>query len=232
MRIGAWDLEIKNLFRKNIFKVTYAYNLIFNPSSMAKMPVTPLEVRRQLFHIALGLLIVSLLNHGVIDSWILFWVLVAGIFISWISVHHRLPIISWFLDTFERKQVRPGKGAITYFIGVILALQLFPTDIAYAAILILAAGDGVSSLIGPFGKLKTRLSDKKLLEGTIAGSAFGGAAAIAFVTPFEAFTAATIAMLFEAMEIRFNQKLLNDNVTVPLVAGTVIVLLRGWSLGS
>ncbi len=197
---------------------------------MAKMPVTPLEIRRQLLHIALGLLIVSLLNHGVIDSWVLFWILASGIIISWISVHHRIPVIGWFLDKFERKQVRPGKGVITYFIGVILALQLFPPDVAYAAILILAVGDGVSSLIGPFGKLKTRLSDKKLFEGTIAGAAFGGSAAMVFVSPIEAFIAGFIAMLFEAMEIRFNQKLLNDNVTVPLVAGTVIVLLRSWGL--
>jgi phytol kinase len=197
---------------------------------MAKMPVTPLEIRRQLFHIFLGLLLVSLLSQGILDSWALFWILVAGIFVSWVSVHYRIPLVGWFLDTFERKQVRPGKGAITYFIGVILALQLFPPEVAYAAILILAVGDGVSSLIGPFGKLKTRLSDKKLFEGTIAGSAFGGAAAMAFVSPFEAFLAAFIAMLFEAVEIRFNQKLLNDNVTVPLVAGTVIVLLRSWWL--
>jgi phytol kinase len=197
---------------------------------MTKMPVTALEIRRQLFHVALGLLLVSLLNHGIINSWILFWILIVGIFVSWVSVHYRIPVISWFLDKFERKQVRPGKGAITYFIGVILALQLFPSEIAYAAILILAVGDGVSALIGPFGKMKTRLSDKKLFEGTIAGSIFGATAAMVFVNPLEAFVAAFVAMLFEAMEIRFNQKLLNDNVTVPLVAGTVITLLRSWGI--
>ncbi|MCK5471826.1 hypothetical protein KAI54_01410 [Candidatus Gracilibacteria bacterium] len=197
---------------------------------MAKMPVTPLEIRRQLLHIFLGLTLVTLLNYEILDSWNLFWILVLGIVISWLSLKFRIPVVAWFLDKFERKQVRPGKGAITYFIGVILALQLFPTEVAYAAILILAVGDGVSSLIGPFGKLKTKLSDKKLLEGTIAGAAFGGAAAMVFVLPFEAFAAAFIAMIFEAMEIRFNQKLLNDNVTVPLVAGTVIVLLRSWGI--
>jgi len=197
---------------------------------MAKMPVTPLEIRRQLLHIFLGLTLVTLLNYEILDSWNLFWILVLGIVLSWLSLKFRIPVVAWFLDKFERKQVRPGKGAITYFIGVILVLQLFPAEVAYAAILILAVGDGVSSLIGPFGKLKTKLSDKKLLEGTIAGGAFGGAAAMVFVLPLEAFVAAFIAMIFEAMEIRFNQKLLNDNVTVPLVAGTVIVLLRSWGI--
>lgn len=192
------------------------------------MPVTPLEIRRQLFHILLGIVIVCLLNGGFLSVRDLFWILVAGILVSWVSTRQRLPIIGWFLDKFERKQVRPGKGVITYFIGVILALELFPRDVAFAAILILAVGDGVSSLVGPFGHLKTKLSDKKLFEGTIAGAAFGGAAAMVFVSPFEAFVAAFIAMIFEAMEIRLNQKLLNDNVTVPLVAGTVVLLLRNF----
>lgn len=192
------------------------------------MPVTPLEIRRQLLHIFLGLAIVSLLHRGILDSHDLFWILVAGILVSWISTRRRLPIIGWFLDKFERKQVRPGKGAITYFIGIILALELFPPEVAFAAIVILALGDGVSSLVGPFGHLKTKLSDKKLFEGTIAGAIFGGAGAMIFVAPFEAFVAAAIAMIFEAMEIRFNQKLLNDNVTVPLVAGTTILLLRSF----
>jgi len=198
---------------------------------MPKMPVTLLEIRRQIFHIVLGFILVALLHYQIINSWHIFWILAAGIVISWISIQVRIPVIGWFLDKFERKQVRPGKGAITYFIGVLLALQLFEFDIACASILILAVGDGVSSLVGPFGHLKTRLSDKKLFEGTFAGGLSGGLAAMIFVSPLEGLAAAYIAMVFEAMEIRFNQKLLNDNVIVPLAAGAVIVLLRHWGLG-
>ena len=193
---------------------------------MTRMPVTPLEIRRQLLHIVLGLLLVTLLNYEILIPWHLFWILVAGLGFSWISLRFRIPGVAWCLDKFERKQVRPGKGAITYFIGVILVLQLFPRDIAFAAILILAVGDGASSLVGPFGRLKTRLSDKKLFEGTLAGIILGGLAAATFVSFPEAFAAAAVAMFFEAMEIRFNQKILNDNVIIPLVAGTTIVLLR------
>lgn len=195
---------------------------------MTKMPVTPLEIRRQTFHIVLGLVLVALLHLEKIEPIHIFYLLALGIAISWLQLRVRLPLISWCLDKFERKQVRPGKGAITYLIGVLLALQLFPRDIALAAILILAVGDGVSSLIGPFGRIKTKLSDKKLLEGTLAGSVLAGVAASFFVTLPAAFAAAFVAMIFEAMEIRLNQKLLNDNVIVPLVAGTVITLLRGW----
>lgn len=197
---------------------------------MTKMPITPLEIRRQVFHILLGIVLVLLLSRNIINSWHIFWLLAAGIVLSWISLRYRLPIIGWCLDKFERKHVRPGKGVITYFIGVLLTLQLFPHDIALASILILALGDGVSSLIGPFGSIKTKLSDKKLFEGTFAGGLLGGIAALFFVAPFEAFAASFTAMFFEAMEIRLNQQILNDNVIVPLVAGTVMVLLRGSGL--
>lgn len=193
---------------------------------MTKMPITKLEIRRQIFHILLGVGLVVLLNYEIINDWHVFWVLFVGIIISWASLRFRIPVIAWFLDKFERKQVRPGKGAITYFVGVLLALKLFTFDISLAAILILALGDGVSSLIGPFGKLKTKLSDKKLFEGTFTGGLLGGIAALFFVAPFEAFLASFIAMFFEAMEIRLNQKILNDNVIIPIVAGTVITLLR------
>jgi dolichol kinase len=197
---------------------------------MTKMPISALEIRRQLLHIFLGLGLVAGLHFDYLSSWHLFGLLIFGIILSWLSVFVRLPVISWFLDRFERKHVRPGKGAITYFIGVLLALELFPSEIAYASILILALGDGVSSLIGPFGSVRTILSDKKLFEGTFAGALLGGAAATYFVLPFEAFLAAFIAMIFEALEIRLNQQILNDNVIVPLVAGTVILLLRHFGL--
>jgi dolichol kinase len=197
---------------------------------MTKMPVTALEIRRQIFHILLGILLVTLLHFNIIDPLHIFWLLITGIILSWISLNHRLPVISWFLDKFERKQVRPGKGAITYFIGVLLALKLFPLDIALASILILAIGDGISSLVGPFGKLKTGLSDKKLFEGTLAGALAGALGALFFVSPIEAFVGAFLAMIFEAMEIRLNQQILNDNVIVPLTAGTTMLLLRYFGL--
>jgi dolichol kinase len=196
---------------------------------MTKMPISKLEIRRQIFHILFGILLVITLQKGWINSWHLFWTLVVGIVISWLSLRFRIPIIAWLLDKFERKHTRPGKGAITFFIGALLSLQLFEFDIACVAILILALGDGVSSLVGPFGKIKTQLSEKKLLEGTITGSILGGIAGSLIILPIEAFLAAATAMIFEAMEIRLNQKLLNDNVTVPLVAGTVITLLRDFN---
>ena len=193
--------------------------------------ITPTELRRRLLHIALGPVLVFGVYTGWLTSWLLFWVLAVGVLLSFVVRHARVPIIGWFLDNFDRRSEDfPGRGVITYFIGCILALQLFPQDVALAAILILALGDGISGLIGPFGRLKTHLSNIKLLEGTLAGVIAGAVAASFFVSPIEAGAAAAAAMIFEAMEIRLNQKILDDNVIVPLAAGTAIMLLRSSGL--
>lgn len=192
--------------------------------------IPPLELRRKLFHIAFGWVLAGALYFGYITVWHLFALLVGGIIVAWFSTFLRLPVIGWLLERFDRPHDFPGRGALTYVIGVLLAFGLFPRDAALAATVILAVGDGVSGLVGRFGKIKTRLSNTKWFEGTFTGGLLGGFAACAFVTPFEAFAAGFIAMIFEAMELRLNQKILNDNVIVPLVAGTVIVLIRKFGI--
>ena len=95
----------------------------------------------------------------------------------------RVPIISGIVDKTERDGVIdefPGKGAITFFIGSLLALLFFGSNInvASAAIIILALGDSFSTLVGRrFGRHKIFYSSEKSIEGTIGGfvPAFVGA---------------------------------------------------------
>ena len=185
-----------------------------------------IEFRRKILHMAVGIGIVTLIHFKIIESFELFLTLCFGIVLSFLCKHYKVPVIEWFLDKFERKHTYPGKGAITFFVGSILALQLFPKEIALAAILILALGDGISTLIGPLGKRKTFLSEEKLMEGTLAGIILGTLGAMAFVPLQEAFLGATLAMSLEATEIKLNNKVLSDNILVPLVAGTTMLLLR------
>jgi dolichol kinase len=198
---------------------------------MANNKPTSREWGRKALHIALGLMLVPLLHLGLLDTWGVFYLLVVGILLSWAAQAWRLPLFGWLLENFERPSaVTPGSGVLTYLVGVILAVKLFPPEVAYAAILILALGDGVSSLVGPYGRLRTRLSETKLLEGTLAGAACGAAGASFFLTPLEAGVAAAAAMIFETMELRLNRQLLDDNVIVPLVAGTAVLLLRKFGV--
>ncbi|MBN2453915.1 hypothetical protein JXB11_00040 [Candidatus Woesearchaeota archaeon] len=186
-----------------------------------------LEIRRQAFHIAVGLFSVFLISYG-LAGWEFFaLVAVAGSIVSLISTKRRLPIISWFLAAFERKDKIPGKGAIFFMVGIALSLLLFEEEIALASVMILTLGDSLSHLFGRFfGKVKHPWNSYKLIEGTLLGFAAGAIGAAAFVPWIEAIIASAIAMTVEGFELRFRSRAVDDNLIIPLVAGAVIYVLR------
>jgi dolichol kinase len=192
------------------------------------------EIKRQLFHLGLGLTLAGLYYLDILSPLAMFLGIICGGLLSFISKRVDIPIFSTFLDHFERKEVRhkfPGKGMIFYFIGTLLVMQLFEKDIALAAIMVLAFGDSVSHLFGAkFGKIKNIISgdSQKLLEGTFAGTVAGALSAALFVPFPEAFIGALAAMIFEVFKIDFNDKTLDDNIVVPLIAGTVMFLIRTY----
>lgn len=184
------------------------------------------ELRRQIFHICLGLAILFLFYYGILTPFRMLIIILVGVAISLISRKYKIPFVYWFLKTFERKkelEIFPGRGTIFFLVGCALAMRLFPFDVALAAIVILTLGDSISHLVGRYlGALKSPLSKYKFLEGTAAGTLFAFAGAVFFVSPLEAFVASLIAMLAENIE----KQPIDDNIIVPLVAGTVILLLR------
>ncbi|HDK27149.1 MAG TPA: hypothetical protein ENG48_08700 [Candidatus Atribacteria bacterium] len=196
------------------------------------MEINRFEVRRQAFHICLGLAIIILLVNNILNSLILFIILIAGILISILSRNFKIPIIYSFLKIFERKGVLkrfPGKGTISFLVGCLLVLQLFERDIALASIMILTFGDSVSHLFGlHFGRKKHPLNCLKSIEGNIAGGITGFLGAMLFVNPLSAFLASFGAMTAEAVELKMNDKIIDDNIIVPLVAGTILHLMRTY----
>jgi len=194
------------------------------------MEINRFEIRRQAFHICLGLIIVVLLTHNILNSLILFIILIAGILISILSKKFKIPVIYSFLKIFERKDTLktfPGKGTISFLIGCLLVLQLFERDIALASIMILTFGDSVSHLFGwHMGRKKHPLNCLKSIEGNIAGAITGFIGAIFFISPLPALLASFGAMTAEAVELKMNNKIVDDNIIVPLVAGTIIFLIR------
>ena len=190
------------------------------------------EIFRQLMHILFGLLLVILLSANLINAWILFYILIASILLSFLSIKFNVPIVSWFLKNFERQNIKlatalPGEGFLFFLTGSLLALKLFSQDIALASILILGFGDGISHLIGEgIGKNKIAFNKSKNIEGLIFGVIAGTLAALFFVSFLEALLASLAAMLVEAVEIKIKDNHIDDNLFVPLVAGTVILLMR------
>ncbi|MDD4878366.1 MAG: SEC59/DGK1/VTE5 family protein [Candidatus Nanoarchaeia archaeon] len=185
-----------------------------------------LEIKRQLFHLFLGISIVLLYNFQILSARRMFIILVIGILISIASTRYKVPGIAWFLERFERKHAKfPGQGAIFFVLGCFTVIGLFPPNIASAAILVLAAGDSFSTLIGKhFGKHKM---GSKSVEGTIAGIVLGFLGAFIFVPFLTAFLGAFVAMISEALDIKLFNKVIDDNLLVPVVAA---IVMYGWSL--
>ena len=194
------------------------------------MEINNFEWNRQIFHIFLGIIIAVLLLYDFIDKKIILIAIIIGLILSYLSRKTRIPVIHSLLETFERKEELkkfPGKGIIFYFIGVFIALFLFPKDIAMASIMVLALGDSISHLFGlHFGKIRHPFSKKKFLEGTIAGFVAGFIGALVFARALEALFASLAAMIVEAIEVKIGTEQVDDNLIVPIVAGGVIWVVR------
>jgi dolichol kinase len=129
----------------------------------------------------------------------------------------------------EREDVsRPFIGAFWFHFSCGLTFLIFPLSIASAACVMLAVGDGFSTIIGrAWGRHK--IIGKKSLEGTIAMFFFSVAAAVFFVQPAVALigaAAATVAELIPdvyALEAHKKKGIIDDNLLVPVLGGAVML---------
>ncbi len=190
-----------------------------------------MEIRRNVFHLIIGLLIVLLVYLDLLTPFLIGIIILIGLLVSLITRKYKLPGIDWFLKTFDReediKQI-PGKGIIFMFVGAFIAVFFFPKDIALAAVIILALGDSVSRLVGPFGYLKHPFHSEKFLEGVIAG-AFAATLGAMFFVPFvQAFFASVVAMLIEGVDLEIKKIRVDDNLMIPVVAGGIMWLIRSF----
>ena len=186
------------------------------------------ELRRKIVHIILGTVLSLLYFHGVLTRGRFLALLGAVIFMFFIYLFWEIPVLHQFMLLVEREEDMkrfPGIGAIFFVVGFTLAAWLFPRDIALAAMLILTWADGVSVIAGAFGHIPF-FNKKKSWEGIIAGILAGGAASLVAVSAFEGLIAATLAMFVEGIDLTIAGWRVNDNLTVPLVSGVVMVALR------
>lgn len=188
-----------------------------------------MEIRRQLFHVTVGIAIVALVYFDVLNEWGLLAILAAGSVLILLSRKYRVPIIYWFLERFERPEVMeifPGKGSFFFFLGAFIVVLIFDKSIAMASIMVCAVGDSLSHLVGKsVGKVKHPFSNTKFIEGHIVGAIIGALGAMLFVSPLTALVAASIAMFVEGIDIEFRMSwILDDNLIVPLTAGIVMFL--------
>ncbi len=185
------------------------------------------ELGRKVIHMMVGIIALLLIIYNIITPLIIFIILIIGTFLSLLSLKFRIPILSFFLDKFEKPEEKlPGKGIIFAVVGCLLALQLFERNIALASIIILTFADPISHLIGKaLGKTKSFFDHRKNIEGHITGTIISSLFAMFFVPPVLALTGALSAMLFESLIIEIQKIELDDNLIIPLSAGTVMFLI-------
>jgi dolichol kinase len=132
---------------------------------------------------------------------------------------HRLPIITPFTLKMSRPEertsfiMRPAYLAI----GIILALILYPSKIAYASICIGAIGDPVAAMVGRLIG-RRHIIRQKTVEGFTAGLVASFLAVSLLVSPFIGLIGATGGMLAELLDVP------DDNLTMPVVAGGLMML--------
>jgi len=197
------------------------------------MRLNSLELKRKVLHILFGIVGFFLILNNILTPQIIFIILVLGILLSLICIKVQVPLISFFLNNFERKSEKqlPARAVIFATAGSLLVLQLFPRDIALASILILIFADPISHLIGKtFGKIKSPLDNRKNVEGHIAGALISSILAMFFVSPILALSGAIASMLFESLIIEIQKIELDDNLIIPLAAGTIMYVLKIWIL--
>lgn len=192
-----------------------------------------LELGRQCFHIILGVIIILLIM--IVEREIvlitLFLAFLLSILVSIISMRIKIPIFSWFLEEFGRERENetfPGKGIIFFLAGCLLTFKLFTQDIALASIVVLTFGDSIATLAGFFGQKYRHkpFSRFKTLYGTLIGIVVSFLIALIFIEPLYAATAAILGMFAEALSIKLGETEADDNLIVPLAAGTSCYLLR------
>lgn len=139
------------------------------------------EFSRQLFHLALGiaaLAVLLLLGRPFLMAGSFFVMLIGFLVVNRMVLGVKVGLAEWFVRKFERPGATfPGWGSACYGLGILfLSGYLQDTSAIAASIVILALGDGFSTLIGKLGRKKLPWNRNKTGEGSIAfiiGSLFG-----------------------------------------------------------
>ncbi len=165
--IILWAISISLKLLANPF---VKYPLIKRTNSLPLSYSKSNETARQLFHIFLGFFVLAIylfFGKFILIS-VLFVGLLFGIFLFNLKNNKgSIYFFELFLSTFSRPGEVAGMGSLTYLLGVIFSLtSISNIQYALAVVLILAVGDGFSTLIGrKFGKNKIFYNEKKTFEG-------------------------------------------------------------------
>ncbi|MBN2881361.1 hypothetical protein JXM83_04895 [Candidatus Woesearchaeota archaeon] len=192
-----------------------------------------LEIRRQFLHLILGLIFSFLILIGKFDVTLFTFILVFSIAFSFISKKTYIPVVTFFLDYFDRPsdiRIFPGKGFITFLIGslgsvIVFELLLGNRLAAFIAVLSLTIGDSMSTIYGhSFGKIQNPFNKRKTVEGMIFALLFLSFALLLVLPWYIAIVIGIVAAFVETLEVKIFGKVVDDNIYLPLIVGSIMIL--------
>jgi len=179
------------------------------------------ELKRQLFHMAVGLAALLVLLHfgrGFAIATAFFTIIIGTLLINLRLRGRKIPIVQWFEKEFERAGAPlPGWGSACYATGVLMLLAtLSDVNEIAASIFILAIGDGVSTILGRRGRMRIPYNQEKTVEGA-AAFFVSSLPALAFAGPM-AVPAIALATIAETLPV------LEDNLIIPVACMTFFLV--------
>lgn len=144
-------------------------------------------------------------------------------FLKWVSERCRelfFRVFKSILRTHEQKGAITG--ATYYIVSTLLCIAFFDKHIAIVSIFFIILGDTAAALVGTMWG-RTKLIGNKSLEGSAACFIVCAAISLFWLNPIVGLTGAFVATLVELLPLR-----INDNLTMPLISGTVMQLMVSY----
>lgn len=186
------------------------------------------EYCRQILHLLLGVCI-CILSFVYNVGYEIVWILLTSSFVFhvWLKRQSRCPGWLCYVERERDLCTFPAKGLVFYACGVALCF-LLPSPLREIAILILAVGDSVATVVGVyFGKRRIPWNTSHTIEGLIAAIVSTSIAAACIAThSYLARYIAVIVVVFVLESLPWKQwsRYYDDNIFLPLVS---VILLFG-----
>jgi phytol kinase len=170
------------------------------------------ELARKLIHMIFGLGIAGMVL--VLDRTTVIAILAGGLFFGVILVDlilrgYTVPLFSYLVNTLDRNDPIPGKGALYFAVSALTCVILFPAAVVVPALVSLAVLDGVATIVGTrFGR--TRIYNGKSWEGTGSGIIVTFLILLLFIPVPEALIVAVVAGILELFSP------VDDNLVIPV----------------
>lgn len=180
------------------------------------------KTKRKILHILAGavfLLFLFFLGRTKLAA-LLFVLLLGGLLIiNLLLLGLRFRITDWFIINFERQDAKfPGYTTAWYVAGLLIATTVLHSEGEIASVICaLAFGDGLSTIVGAYGKIKLFYNNGKTLEG-VAAFFLATLPTVLVVGPI-GIVFAFASAIFESIELG-----IDDNFSLPIF-GTIFFSL-------